>query len=148
MTAEKAGLNRKDPGSHARVTERRVRRFAVAAFVIGLVLIVWFGLLSEFPSSADRILSVRIDLVEHVAAFGWLSFTGLLLWKRARLVVGGLVLSAGLLEIAQMATRRHEANLGDWGASVTGVIVGWGLWLLARRLMVRPRELAPQDGVR
>ncbi len=146
MTAEKTRLHRGDSGLHMRVTERRARRFAVVAFVIGLVLIVWFGLLSEFPSPVNRILSVRLDLVEHVAAFGWLSFTGLLLWKRARLVVGGLVLSAGLLEIAQMATRRHEANLGDWGASVTGVVVGWGLWLLACRLVARPRELAPQDG--
>ncbi len=122
-----------------------MRRFAGAAFVIGLVLIVWFGLLSEFPTSVDRIFSVRMDLVEHVAAFGWLSFAALLLWKRTRLLVGGLVLSAGLPEVAQMATRRHETSLGDWGASVTGVIVGWGLWLLARQLVTWPREPAPQN---
>lgn len=140
MTAEKAGRNRADLGP-------RVRQFAVVGFGIGLVLIVWFGLLGEFPSSVERILGVRIDLAEHLAAFGWLSFAGLLAWKRVWLVVGGLALSAGLLEIAQMATSRHEANLGDWGASVTGTIVGWVLWLLARRLMMHLRELTPQDRV-
>lgn len=117
--------------------DQRWKRWLGAAFVTGVALIVWFGLLSAFPAPTVS-QPFRFDLVEHVLAFGWLSLIGVLLWTPAWLVVSVLVVTAGALELAQMAFPLHQASAVDWGASAAGVAVGWALstpmrWLLRLR---------------
>jgi hypothetical protein len=123
---------------------RARRRVPIVAFAGGVGLIVWFGLLSTFPEPTRNILPIRFDLAEHVVAFCWLSFAGLLAWKRAWIVGGGLILSAGLLELAQMIDSLHEASLLDWVASTAGVAFGWALSAMVRRVLARRRALVVQ----
>jgi hypothetical protein len=118
----------------------------MAGFAIGLALITWFGLLSRFPEPTIRLMPIRFDLAEHIAAFGWMGFTGLLAWNRAWAVIAGLSLSAGLLELVQMMGSLHEASALDWTASTAGAAIGCGLALGLRRLSARRREFAMQGG--
>lgn len=100
------------------------------------MLVVWFGLLSSFPAPSKSFLPFRVDLMQHVLAFCWLSLLGLLLWPPAWFVVTALILSAGLLEIAQAAFPLHQPSIVDWGASSAGVAAGWALSVPLRRIML------------
>jgi VanZ family protein len=121
-----------------------MRHAAVAGFAVGIALVLWFGLWSSFPDPARTFLPFRFDLAEHAASFCWLGLTGQLLWKKGWIVLSCLILSAGLLEIVQMAAPLHESSLLDWYASTIGAITGSRLSLLARRLPVARRVWAPQ----
>lgn len=127
---------------------RRRRYGALAGFAAGFVLVIWFGLISRVPGAVGVYLPDHADLVEHALAFCWLSFTGLLAWRRPLLVICGLVVLAGLLEVLQMAIPLHEAHWVDGIASITGALVGWVFWLLACRFVVRRQLSTLQDGTR
>jgi VanZ family protein len=97
----------------------------------GIVLVIWFGLLSAFLSlSVSR--PFRFDLVEHMRVFGWLSLIDVLLWAPAWPVTGGLIVAAGLLEVVQTVFPLRQASAVDWGASTAGVVSGRALSLPVR----------------
>ncbi|OQM77579.1 hypothetical protein [Manganibacter manganicus] len=131
-------------GASAWEFPRARRHVPIVAFAGGAGLILWFGLLSTFPEPARNILPIRFDLAEHVVAFCWLSFAGLLAWNRTWIVVVGLILSAGLLELAQLIDSLHEASLLDWVASTAGVVFGWALSAVVRRILARRRAFVVQ----
>jgi hypothetical protein len=95
--------------------------------VLGGGLIIWFGLLSHVLLFRP-VLGLRSDLVEHVCAFAYMGFFGLLLWRPALNVVIGLIMAAGVLEILQMAFPFHHASAVDWSASSLGVLCGALVW--------------------
>lgn len=124
----------------------RLRRLLGMAFLAGAALVVWFGLLSSFPAPSRSFLPFRFDLMEHILAFCWLSLLGLLLWAPAWSVVAGLILSAGLLEIAQAAFPLHQPSIMDWGASSAGVAAGWALSVPVRRTLQKRSQARGVSG--
>lgn len=113
------------------------RRIPLAFFMAGVGLILWFGLLSH-ASLVGTVLGLRGDLVEHVCAFAYMGFFGLLLWRPVVYVVVGLILAAGVLEILQMLFPFHHASVVDWGASSSGVLCGVLVWGVLRFLPLFP----------
>jgi hypothetical protein len=109
----------------------RRRRVPLALFVLGGGLIMWFGLLSHIRLFGP-VLGLRSDLVEHVCAFAYMGFFGLLLWRPLFNVVIGLIMAAGVLEILQMVFPFHHASVIDWSASSLGVVCGALVWRALR----------------
>ena len=118
----------------------RIRRAAMALLMLGIGLIVWFGLLSRFPAISYPALHGRGDLLQHVAAFAYMGLVSLVLWRPSMTVAVVLSASAALLEILQMASPLHQASVLDWAASSFGVALGAMLHLATRRLAARIRS--------
>lgn len=79
------------------------------------------------------------DKVEHVLSFGCLAALGFAGWP-ARLgrLAAGLILYGALIEFAQSLITWRSGDLLDWLADSAGVLLGFGLARLWRRLQGVP----------
>ena len=123
----------------------RLRRYLLALFATGILLVAVFGLFTAVPLPHKPILWIANDRLLHVIGFASLAMFGLLLWGPAPAMVLLLIAGAGALELLQHFFPAHQTSLGDWAASSSGVVLGSIIFLalragLARRLATAPDE--------
>jgi len=97
------------------------------------VLAVTVGALTPAPYLPPQTLSVW-DKAQHTLAFVLLGALGLRVYAAwVPVVLLGLLVFGGLIELAQAATGWRTGDWWDWAADVVGIAMvcaGWALWRL------------------
>jgi len=114
------------------------RNLCRVAFGVGVIAIVVLSLLPQ----ADMPDVHMSDKVNHALAYGSVMLAGGLgFWlpRQRLLVVGGLFLLGGAMELLQGLTPTRHMSLLDLGANVVGIAAGWLLAVLLTNVILRPR---------
>lgn len=106
--------------------------------IFKIIFIICFGILSylllmEMAPTPDA--AGYKDKLQHILAFGGITFWGLLAFKRhVKTVLLGLAFFGGLMEVLQgLLTTTRQASVYDWLADFIGIVLAWVLvWLLRR----------------
>ena len=108
----------------------RPLRLAVFAAAVAVILYLTLAPSNDVPGS-----TLIWDKAAHAIAFGLLVLIGLLMSTHRRVVVAAAVMGLGVaIEIAQALM--PFGRQGDWidlFADTVGIVIGVGLWALARR---------------
>lgn len=98
-------------------------------FTACLALLIYL-LMIEMPPAPHA--SMYKDKVQHIVAFGGVTFWGLLAFAHhQRLTMIGLALFGGLMEVLQgLFTVTRQPSVFDWLADIVGILLAW--WLLHR----------------
>jgi len=98
------------------------------------VVVVTVGALTPAPYLPPQALSVW-DKAQHALAFALLGALGVRVYAaRVPVVLLGLLVFGGLIELAQAATGWRTGDWWDWAADVVGIAMvyaGWALWRLS-----------------
>ena len=124
----------------------KIKRLQWLAMIRGIffagaaVLTVWFGLIDHFhmPFGLPRWLQGPGDIYLHSAAFATLTFIATLGRKKMFVALLLMAVLAIGLEAVQLLEPLRTANFSDLGASLSGVLIGWGaVWLMHRLFRVK-----------
>lgn len=103
-----------------------------------IIFIICFGILSylllmEMAPTPDA--AGYKDKLQHILAFGGITFWGLLAFKQyLKTVLLGLTFFGGLMEVLQgLLTTTRQASVYDWLADVVGIVLAWVLVSILRR---------------
>jgi VanZ family protein len=97
----------------------------------GAMLVV--GALSLLPLGPDM-PSTGWDKTNHLLAFAVLALLGCLAWPgRIGAALLALMVYGGLIEVLQSFTGYRSAEWADWLADGLGLLLGSGLWRMARK---------------
>lgn len=103
-----------------------------AVFVICLVILTYLLLIEMAPAHDGFIYK---DKIQHVIAFGGVTFWGLLAFESlARRVMIALALFGALMEVLQgVLTTTRQPSVYDWVADVVGILLAYAIVGLLQR---------------
>jgi VanZ family protein len=92
---------------------------------IACFTILTYLLLMEMPPSNDG--SIYKDKIQHVIAFGGVTFWGLLAFQAHRMAITlGIALFGALMEVLQgVFTTTRQPSIYDWYADLVGIALAW-----------------------
>ena len=119
----------------------RISRGVVrAVFLVTVLTVAYFGLISDSPLPDHRLVVVFNDLVLHFVAFAIVTTLALLLWQDTARALCLLVAGAVLLELSQAFLPTREFSMLDVGSSAAGVAVSAPVVSLLRRFVARRKH--------
>jgi VanZ family protein len=95
--------------------------------------ILTYLLLMEMPPSND--VSIYKDKIQHIIAFGGVTFWGLMAFPTNRLsIAAGLTVFGALMEVLQgVLTTTRQPSVYDWFADLAGISLAWLVIVLLER---------------
>lgn len=108
---------------------------------VSLFLLLTYLLLIEMAPAPHP--SAYKDKVQHVIAFGGVTFWGLMAFPtHARLIMWALALFGGLMEVLQgILTTTRQPSVYDWIADVVGILLAWLVLMLWQRWQQKQRNM-------
>jgi len=100
-------------------------------FIACFSLLTYLLLIEMAPTTEG---SIYKDKIQHVIAFGGVTFWGLLAFQHwPKLILIGLAVFGALMEVLQgLVTTTRQPSVYDWWADVVGILLAWAvarLWL-------------------
>lgn len=100
-------------------------------FIICFALLTYLLLMEMAPATE---FSLYKDKLQHIVAFGGVTFWGLLAFQRfPKTTLFGLAVFGALMEVLQgLLTTTRQPSVYDWLADVVGILLAWGvavMWL-------------------
>ena len=99
-------------------------------FIVCLVILMYLLLIEMAPTNDG---SLYKDKLQHMVAFGGVTFWGLLAFQRySKTVMLGLAVFGAVMEVLQLLTATRQPSVYDWLADLVGIILAWVvlvLWL-------------------
>lgn len=101
-------------------------------FILCLVILTYLLLMEMAPAKE---VSLYKDKLQHIVAFGGVTFWGLLAFRRyPKTIMLGLAILGALMEILQgVLTTTRQPSVYDWLADVVGILLAWALLLVWQR---------------
>lgn len=108
------------------------KKLATLIFMVCFALLTYL-LLMEMPPSNDH--SLYKDKIEHIIAFGGVTFWGLMAFPFHRIAIAlGLTVFGALMEVLQgVMTTTRQPSVYDWFADLVGIALAWGVVILLQR---------------
>lgn len=99
-------------------------KISTLIFSICFVILTYL-LLMEMPPANN--VSPYKDKIEHIIAFGGVTFWGLMAFPARRmLIVLGLTMFGAVMEVLQgLLTTTRQPSVYDWLADIVGIILAW-----------------------
>ena len=100
-------------------------------FIICFALLTYLLLMEMAPAKE---VSLYKDKLQHIVAFGGVTFWGLLAFQRfPKATLFGLTVFGALMEVLQgLLTTTRQPSVYDWLADVVGILLAWAvavMWL-------------------
>lgn len=101
-------------------------------FIICLAVLSYLLLMEMAPAKE---VSLYKDKLQHIVAFGGVTFWGLLAFQRyAKTVMVGLSVFGAVMEVLQgLLTTTRQPSVYDWLADMVGILLAWGVVVLCQR---------------
>jgi VanZ family protein len=105
------------------------KSIATLIFIACFTLLTYL-LLMEMPPSNDG--SVYKDKIQHIIAFGGVTFWGMMAFPAQRLAIAiGLTVFGALMEVLQgVMTTTRQPSIYDWCADLVGIVLAWMVVIL------------------
>lgn len=92
-------------------------------FILCLAILTYLLLMEMAPAKE---VSLYKDKLQHIVAFGGVTFWGLLAFQRyPRTVMLGLAVFGAAMEVLQLLTATRQPSVYDWLADVVGILLAW-----------------------
>lgn len=108
-------------------------------FILCLVILTYLLLMEMAPAKE---VSLYKDKLQHIVAFGGVTFWGLLAFRRhSKTIMLGLAMLGALMEVLQgLLTTTRQPSVYDWLADLVGILLAWVMLLVWQRWWNKRRD--------